>query len=176
MNNDTTKRNNTTTDWVMCPICGESDMRREVDTYGNALIHCVNHNCGSNGGDNYCGLENRLGLDLDARLEPSVPVHLSHADCAVMAGQQPDTAFDTTCISGGESEEGYSGPSTIDPEDMPPLPRPLAYGFLPTQMYQYGGECIALYNRQREGDMMSPEWKGGYSAGFEAAKQLFGKP
>lgn len=39
-------------DWVNCPICGESDMRREEDVDGNALILCVNHACASNGGTN----------------------------------------------------------------------------------------------------------------------------
>lgn len=38
------------TDWVICPICGESDMRKEVDAGGHSLIHCVNTNCASNGG------------------------------------------------------------------------------------------------------------------------------
>lgn len=38
--------------WVNCPICGESDMRREEDRDGNAVILCVNHACASNGGSN----------------------------------------------------------------------------------------------------------------------------
>lgn len=38
------------TDWVNCPICGESDMRRTTDPDGNVLIDCVNHACKSNGG------------------------------------------------------------------------------------------------------------------------------
>lgn len=174
MSNNTTKSRGMISDWVTCPICGESDMHREVDCHGNALIHCVNHNCGSNGGDNYCGLENRTGIDLDVRAEGATSVLLSHADCAVMVNQQPDVTANTNDTAGCENKGDYIAPTTIDPEDMPPLPRPMAYGFLATQMYQYGEECIALYNRQREGDMMSPEWKGGYSAGFEAAKYLFG--
>lgn len=36
-------------DWVNCPVCGEPDMRKETDADGNALIHCVNHGCLSNG-------------------------------------------------------------------------------------------------------------------------------
>lgn len=44
-------------DWVNCPICGESDMRREEDAEGNALILCVNHACASNGGTNADALE-----------------------------------------------------------------------------------------------------------------------
>ena len=38
-------------DWVSCPICGESDMRRETDEEGYSLIFCVNHGCESNGGE-----------------------------------------------------------------------------------------------------------------------------
>lgn len=52
------KRNEPNTrDWVTCPVCGETDMRREVDPEGHALIFCVNHNCVSNGGDNMNGIE-----------------------------------------------------------------------------------------------------------------------
>lgn len=40
------------TDWVPCPICGESDMLRQEDDEGNPLIQCVNHCCASNGGSN----------------------------------------------------------------------------------------------------------------------------
>jgi len=44
-------------DWVDCPICGESDMRREKDAEtGLFYIHCVNLNCGSNGGGNFSAL------------------------------------------------------------------------------------------------------------------------
>ena len=43
--------------WVNCPICGECDMRREEDSEGNALILCVNHECGSNGGSNFDALK-----------------------------------------------------------------------------------------------------------------------
>lgn len=45
--------------WVDCPICGESDMRREEDAEGNALILCVNHACASNGGSNLAALKTR---------------------------------------------------------------------------------------------------------------------
>lgn len=38
-------------DWVHCPVCGETDMRMEVED-GNRLIFCTNHNCASNGGTN----------------------------------------------------------------------------------------------------------------------------
>jgi len=38
-------------DWVNCPICDEPDMRKE-----DGIINCVNLNCGSNGGNNFCGL------------------------------------------------------------------------------------------------------------------------
>jgi hypothetical protein len=37
-------------DWVNCPICGETDMRREFDAEKNSLIFCVNHACKSNSG------------------------------------------------------------------------------------------------------------------------------
>lgn len=49
-------------DWVNCPICGEPDMRREEDCDGNALILCVNHACGSNGGTNYDAVPRKLTL------------------------------------------------------------------------------------------------------------------
>jgi hypothetical protein len=39
-------------DLVRCPVCGEPDMHKEEDADGNALIHCVNHACASNGGSN----------------------------------------------------------------------------------------------------------------------------
>lgn len=45
-----------TTSWGKCPICGEDDMRHENENDGaeiSTYIHCVNTNCGSNGGDNY---------------------------------------------------------------------------------------------------------------------------
>ena len=50
-----------TTDWVTCPICGESDMRRTTDEDGNSLIHCVNHICASNGGTNSSQLDSTQG-------------------------------------------------------------------------------------------------------------------
>lgn len=46
-------------DWVTCPICESTDMRREEDEDGNALILCVNHACASNGGSNREGLNKR---------------------------------------------------------------------------------------------------------------------
>ena len=56
------------TDWVSCPICGESDMRKEAGDEGHALISCVNHNCLSNGGTNR------------AALPPAPPERLSHEE------------------------------------------------------------------------------------------------
>ena len=44
-------------DWVTCPICGETDMHKVTDRDGNALITCVNHNCASNGGTNMSYIE-----------------------------------------------------------------------------------------------------------------------
>ena len=46
-----------TRDWVDCPICGGTDMRKETDEHGDALIFCVNHACGSNGGNNFVAVE-----------------------------------------------------------------------------------------------------------------------
>lgn len=46
-----------TRDWVKCPVCDETDMRRECDNEGHALIFCVNHNCLSNGGTNMNGIK-----------------------------------------------------------------------------------------------------------------------
>ena len=46
--------------WVNCPICGESDMRREEDPEGNAIVICVNHACASNGGRNCSALTHEL--------------------------------------------------------------------------------------------------------------------
>lgn len=37
-----------TTDWVDCPLCEGTDMRRECDEEGYCLIFCVNHSCPSN--------------------------------------------------------------------------------------------------------------------------------
>lgn len=48
-------------EWVDCPVCGESDMRKETDAEGNSLIFCVNHNCASNGGTNAIRLLEGLG-------------------------------------------------------------------------------------------------------------------
>lgn len=38
--------------WIDCPVCGCCDTRKETDRDGNSLIHCVNHACYSNGGNN----------------------------------------------------------------------------------------------------------------------------
>lgn len=38
--------------WVKCPVCGDTEMRREEYAEGDALIFCTNHSCASNGGDN----------------------------------------------------------------------------------------------------------------------------
>lgn len=44
-------------DWVKCPICGESDMRREHEENGEGFyIACVNLACGSNGGTNFSAI------------------------------------------------------------------------------------------------------------------------
>lgn len=46
-----------TRDWVDCPVCGETDMRRERDEEGHPLIFCVNHACASNGGTNMSAID-----------------------------------------------------------------------------------------------------------------------
>lgn len=43
-------------EYVNCPVCGEPDMRTEVwFEHGERLqlIHCVNHECFSNGGTSF---------------------------------------------------------------------------------------------------------------------------
>lgn len=57
-----------TSDWVTCPVCGESDMRMESDEHGHALISCMNHNCFSNGGTNR------------SALPPAPPARMSHEE------------------------------------------------------------------------------------------------
>lgn len=56
------------TEWVDCPVCGESDMRKETGEEGAALISCVNHNCRSNGGTN------------GSALPAPAPARLSHQE------------------------------------------------------------------------------------------------
>lgn len=46
----------TMTDWVNCPVCGETDMARTTDSEGDMLIRCLNHCCASNGGLNHSAL------------------------------------------------------------------------------------------------------------------------
>lgn len=48
------------TDWVKCPICGETDMRREYisNEEDGPFIFCTNTLCGSNGGTNFSAIEN----------------------------------------------------------------------------------------------------------------------
>lgn len=52
----TSSQTHAKSDWVQCPICGEGDMRRTSDEEGLSIISCVNHNCGSNGGNNKSGM------------------------------------------------------------------------------------------------------------------------
>jgi hypothetical protein len=54
---DDQQQTGVTRDWVKCPICDESDMRRERDPEGDTLIFCVNYNCASNGGTNMNGIK-----------------------------------------------------------------------------------------------------------------------
>lgn len=44
-------------EWVSCPVCGETAMRKTQSDEGS-LIHCVNINCASNGGTNADALKN----------------------------------------------------------------------------------------------------------------------
>jgi hypothetical protein len=65
-------------EWVRCPICGEPDMRKECDEEGNALILCVNHACGSNGGDNFGArdtLYDALAKIADGASQPITEAH-----------------------------------------------------------------------------------------------------
>lgn len=43
-------------EWVVCPVCGENDVRREACPEDGYIYHCVNLNCGSNGGANFGGV------------------------------------------------------------------------------------------------------------------------
>lgn len=58
-----------TIDWVKCPVCGESQMRRETDREGDALIDCVNHSCFSNGGTNMSELVRSVAKEEMVRLQ-----------------------------------------------------------------------------------------------------------
>lgn len=46
--------------WVLCPICGGPDMRKEIDPDGCMMIFCTNGDCASNGGGNYSKLKLKL--------------------------------------------------------------------------------------------------------------------
>lgn len=71
-------------DWVNCPICGESDMHKETDEEGCAIIHCVNHCCASNGGDNIEGLKSRpANLPTVYRLAAEADKHVNRARVAL---------------------------------------------------------------------------------------------
>jgi hypothetical protein len=63
-------------DWVRCPVCGEEDMRKTSDEEGNALIHCVNYNCGSNGGTNFSAASSDTTVSNPALLQPRLTVKL----------------------------------------------------------------------------------------------------
>lgn len=49
--------------WVNCPICGESDTRREAEDEG-FLLYCTNLSCASNGGDNFQAIKKRLTKEI----------------------------------------------------------------------------------------------------------------
>jgi rubrerythrin len=65
-------------DWVDCPVCGESDMRREADEEDNVIITCTNHECGSNGGSNWSAFP--LQPDIHATGVVNPDVQLSPAE------------------------------------------------------------------------------------------------
>jgi hypothetical protein len=71
------------TDWVICPICGETDMERETDAEGCAIISCVNHCCGSNGGTNFDGLKGRDNSGEAYRLAAEADKHVNRARIAL---------------------------------------------------------------------------------------------
>lgn len=55
------------TDYVDCPICGQSDMPKELepgaDVPGQGYIKCLNLACASNGGTNMCALPQSKDID-----------------------------------------------------------------------------------------------------------------
>ena len=62
-------------DWVTCPVCGESDMPKEMesgaDEPGQGYITCMNLACASNGGDNASVLLTRFKDSLKNSLHVS---------------------------------------------------------------------------------------------------------
>lgn len=56
-----------TTTRVSCPICAKPGMRREEDIDGYASIFCVNHQCGSNGGIDFSGMQPAAPQGVDLR-------------------------------------------------------------------------------------------------------------
>lgn len=52
------------TDWVDCPLCEGTDMRRETDAEGHSLIFCVNYSCPSNNASAHPPVPDAAGADI----------------------------------------------------------------------------------------------------------------
>lgn len=79
-------------DWVDCPICGESDMRKQIDPDsddGEGYIYCVNTNCGSNGGDNFAALRAHPAGGVSGAVSNETVAR----DILRRAGYNPDTTL-----------------------------------------------------------------------------------
>lgn len=97
-------------EWVDCPICGESDMRKSSDGE-KFIIHCVNGNCASNGGTMVHALQTsaqpsddirRALADLNDWYKPSRPEYLETIRAALSAPQR-------VCVQqkpDGDTQEG----------------------------------------------------------------------
>lgn len=114
--------------------------------------------------------------------------NMSHADMQLLCAKNPDVVSKLPLTAETVEEEDYCdvaepiGVMTrfpdnvkVSPGDM--LVRPMWLGAMPpvgTRLYTEAqlSEAIQLHDSERESDMMSPEWKGGYSAGFEIAKKM----
>jgi hypothetical protein len=75
-----------TSDWVDCPVCGESDMTKTTNEYGNSFIRCVNHVCASNGGTNSSRLDEQRAATIPASTAAPGALTLKQALRAEEAG------------------------------------------------------------------------------------------
>jgi len=80
-----------THDWVNCPICGESDMRRTTTQHGDSYIDCVNGSCASNGGLNDVAWEAK-----QVKAPAQEPVHAIMSAQFVTAGNTMSTLVELT--------------------------------------------------------------------------------
>lgn len=72
-------------DWVVCPICGESDMRLE-----DGMINCTNLNCGSNGGSNFQGAEAGVTVEVGGQKMTEAQYHAAQFPLKEKAMPQVD--------------------------------------------------------------------------------------